>query len=83
MVIDTAELEVRRPEGERECILQIVPVTKIFKYLVYDLYEGNVRGSVVAETDEQAVDLAMIAAAERGCTMIEEIEVAEVGQPTN
>lgn len=51
-----------------------------FRYEVSDLYEGTVKGMVQAADADEAEEEAKIAAAERGCCMIEDVEVYKLEQ---
>jgi len=46
-----------------------------FQCTVYDLQEGRLHITVSAATEDEAYDEAQIAAAERGCTHINEIVI--------
>ena len=45
---------------------------------MWDKFEGKIGGIVSAKDEESAEAEALIAASERGCTMVEAVEVAEV-----
>ena len=49
-----------------------------FKYEIWDKFEGKITGQVFAYDDNDAEYEAEIAASERGCSMIEEINVYKV-----
>ena len=49
-----------------------------FKYTVWDKYEDRLVGTVMAVDEDEATEEAMIAASERGCTMIEDVSVEQV-----
>ena len=49
-----------------------------YRYEVWDKFEGLLTGIVDAPDEEAAIMEAMIAANERGTTMIEEVDVMEI-----
>lgn len=47
----------------------------LYKYTVWDKFEGKVTGTVLASDIDAAEEEALIAAAERGCSYVEDVEL--------
>lgn len=48
-----------------------------YSYTIHDRYEGTINGTVHADSEDEAIEEAEIAAAENGCRCVEETIVEE------